>query len=198
MTCIRIQDGMTAVADEAVKRWSWSRLGFVSGVRHQMQSGPASTQLQIHVIGRGLEHCTEFSISLGSATMQGSVVQQLFSPDFSTSLSKRGRKHKYASDRASSGKSESKTAGVTVEFDVPMGTMQKLYAQLAATGKMGLTLSARSDFYLANLPVDLHNDIQALQDRVEGLLSVCKTLSATVIRRALCNAALVNALKTEE
>ena len=193
-----MQDGMTAVADQAVQRWFWSRLGFVTALRHQMQSRPANVQLQIHVVGHGLEHCTGYTISLGSDMVQGSVVQQPFSHDPSRSFSKRASMHQSACDRHTVEESESKMAGVTVACDVPFVTMQKLYAQLVATGDLGLTLTAQSDFYLTNSPVSLHTDIQALQDRVEGLLSVCKTLSAHVIRRALCNAALVNALKVVE
>lgn len=84
---------------------------------------------------------------------------------------------------------------VSVGVTVPRSVMQRLSTQLASTGELALSLTAQSDFYVISVPVTLRSDIQALQDRIESMLSVCKTLSALVTRRALCNAATLDAFK---
>ena len=192
-----LQGGMHAVADQTEQGWFWAKGGVLTALRGQVQAHQADTKQQVIVTGTGLEHCTNIRISLGADTVQGSVVHKPHSSARSTAV-KQPSVYRFSHAKSTSAQSDKSVKQMTVEFAVPWATMQKLYFQLASTGELCLTLTAQSDFYTACVPVGLHSDVLALQDKVEGMLSVCKTLSALVIRRALCNAAFLKALQLVE
>lgn len=173
-----MQGGMSAVADQTVRRWFWPRTGLLTALRNQLPAWQDDIHLQINVSGHGLQHCSSISVSDGTNVMQATVV------------------HKSSSGAALPARKT--LTEMAVDVAIPWSVMQNLYGHLASTGELSLTLTAQSDFYVISLPVTLRSDVQALQDRVESMLSVCKTLSALVIRRALCNAAILHAFKFVE
>ena len=191
-----LQDGLDAVADQTVQRWGWLGLGWWAALRKQVRNRQDDTRLHISLAGSGLQHCTRLAASLGSETLSCSVSQQPSTKKSSWHGSPAGFVPKHAltpMSQADQGGSQ-----VLVEVSVPPHMMKKMYAQLASAGELGLTLTAQSDFCSATIPVSVHSDVQVLQDRLEGMLAVCKTLFALVVRRAMYNATMLYAAKLPE